>query len=181
MKAYSIDPQTQSIKELDIIVEANTTYSFFNSILIDESESIAQHVIYSDAQALDAEKKPFFIGGELFVGEVLILGREDFADKEVSIPQDELELLVNYEVLPFYVDVLALLKEQDINLYRLVEITHKGEKTSYNIETLLRTFNIADERTKEYFTTELQKVISQKSNVQEYMSKMALLALQAGA
>lgn len=181
MKAYSVHPQTQELQEIDIEVQTNTAYTFFSSILIDESEILANHVIYTDANALSTNKTPFFLGGELFLGDALVLGRDDFTDLEVSIYQDELAALLSYEVSKFYRDVLSLLSNTELNLYRTMEVMQKEEKIALNIEWVLSTFNIADERTKEYFLNELRKTIEKNESVEEYMKKMAGLALAAAS
>ena len=181
MKAYSVDPRAQELKAIDIEIQANTVYSFFNSILIDESSVLAKHVIYSDADAMNANKKPFFIGGQITFGDVLVLGRNEFEDMEALIPQDELELLIDYEVNSFYTDVLALIASSEINLYKTFEVEKKGEKVALSSEWVLYTFNIADERTQEYFINELKKVVDAKESVEEYMKKMAALALNAAS
>ena len=179
MKAYSIDPQTHSVEAINIHLEANTVYSFFNSILIDESQTLTKHAMYSDANALSEGKKPFFFGGQIIVGKLLIIGKEDFQDAEATIPQSELELLVDYNVNQFYTDVLEALRQTDINLYRTFIVPKGAENITLNIEWVLYTFNIADERTKEYFLTELNKAIENNENIEEYMKKMATLAVKA--
>lgn len=179
MKAYSVDIQAQRLQEIDIEIQANTVYSFFSSILIDESFNLTKHVIYSDANALSEGKKPFFLGSQIIVGDALILGRDGFTDKEVSIPQNELELLINYEVNSFYTQVLSLISNSDINLYKTFEVQKKDEKISLNVEWVLYTFNMADKKTQEYFINELQKAMASGTRVDEYMQKMAGLALNA--
>ena len=179
MKAYSIHPQNREIKEIDIEILANTAFTFFNSILVDESEIITKHIVYSDTNAINDSKTPYFLGGQLLLGDSLVLGREDFLDQEVSILQKDMELLIDYEVSQFYLDVLEVLARTDLNLYRTIEVEAKGEKVPLNAEWVLSTFNIADERTKEYFVNELNKVLDSEGNVEEYMKKMAGLALNA--
>ena len=181
MKAYSINPQTQELKEIDIEIQANTVYTFFNSILIDESAVLTKHVIYSNANAMNEAKIPFFIGGQITIGDTLILGREEFEDTASTIPQDELELLIDYNVNKFYTDVIELISSSDINLYRTFEVQKKDEKVALNVEWVMYTFNIADERTKEYFIIELRKAIDSGVTVQDYMEKMAKLALNAAS
>jgi len=181
VKAYSINPQTQELKEIDIEIEANTVYTFFNSILVDESEVITKHVIYCDANAMNEKKKPFFVAGQLTVGDVLVLGRNEFEDTQVSIPQDELELLIDYNVNAFYTEILELIASSDINLYRTFEVEKEGEKVALNVEWVLYTFNIADERTQEYFINELKKVLDTQASIEEYMKKMATLALNVAS
>ncbi len=179
MQAYSINPQTQELMEIDIEIQANTAYSFFNSILIEETEHINEHVIYSDSNALGEKKIPFLVGGQLILGNALIVGRMDFEDKEVSIPLDELELLITYELSPFYIEVLELIASSDLNLYRTMEVQSENEKVSLNIEWVLSTFDMADEKTKAYFIKELTNTITAKASLEEYMNKMAGLALNA--
>lgn len=179
MKALSIDNNTLEVKELDIQMTANTVYTFFSSILIDELESLKEHVIYTDANALSEKKKPYFIGEQLILGDALILGREDFNDADARITTDELKSLIITEVNDFYKEVLALISKTDVNLYRTFSVEKNGEKISLNIEWVLYTFNIADERTKEYFINELKKVLETKADVSEYMQKMAQLAMNA--
>jgi hypothetical protein len=177
MKALTINPQTKEISEVDIEMKANTIYTFFSSILIDELESINEHIIYTDANALSEKKKPYFIGEQLVLGDALILGRFDFDDMDVKIPKEELATLINYEVNEFYQKVLEQLSSTDINLYRTFEVEKNGEKIPLNTEWVLYTFNIADDRTKEYFINELQKVLDAGESVEAYMQKMAQLAM----
>jgi len=179
MKAFSVSPQTQEVKELDIVLEANTVYSFFNSILIDELGVIDKHMIYTDAEAISKGEKPFFIGEQLLVGEALIVGKNGIEDSEATIPKEDLASLVNYDVSAFYTEVLELLQPTDINLYRVFELSKDGEDIQLNTEWVLYVFNIADERTKEYFVNELKKAIESKTDILKHMQKMAQLALNA--
>jgi hypothetical protein len=177
MKALTINPQTNEIAEIDIEMKANTLYTFFSSILIDELESMNEHVIYTDANALSEKKKPYFIGEQLLMGDALVLGRFDFDDTDVKIPKEELATLISYDVSDFYTRVLDMLASTDINLYRTFEVEKNGEKIALSSEWVLYTFNIADERTKEYFINELQKVLDAGESVEAYMQKMAQLAM----
>jgi hypothetical protein len=177
MKALTINPETKEISEIDIEMKANTVYTFFSSILIDELESMNEHIIYCDANALSEKKKPYFVGEQLILGDALILGRNDFDDTDVKIPKEELASLISYDVSAFYQKVLEMLSQTDINLYRTFEVEKNGEKIALNSEWVLYTFNIADERTKEYFIAELQKVLDGGESVEAYMQKMAQLAM----
>ena len=179
MKAYSVNPEIKEVKEIDIEIQVDTAYSFFNSLLIDENQTIDKHVLYSDANALENKKKAFFIGAQLFLGKVLIVGREGLEDTQAIIPQNELEALVSYEVPQFYSDVLDLISSENVNLYRVFSVDKKGEKIELNIEWVLYTFNIADEKTQDYFLNELKKVLESKDSVAQYMQKMAQLAVNA--
>jgi len=180
MKAYSIDSVTQEVKELDIEMQANTVYTFFNSILTDELSTLDKHTIHSDADAISKNMEPFFIGEQLIVGNALIVGKEGLFDTDASIPQDDLESLLNYEVTPFYKQVLKLIKDTDINLYRVFEITKEEEEDiKLNTEWVLYVFNMADDRTKEYFLDELTKAVEAKKDITTHMQNMAILALNA--
>ena len=181
MKALSIHPSLREVREIDIEMKANSIYSFFNSILIDELTTLNQHIIYSDANALSENKNAFFLGEQLIIGDALIIGQEGLSEKNVSISQKELESLVIHEINEFYKDVLSLLSSTDINLYRTFEVESPSEKIALNTEWVIYTFNIADERTKEYFLAELTKVLDAKESIEEYMKKMAGLAINAGS
>lgn len=177
MKALTLNPETKELQEQEIQMQANTLYSFFSSILIDELEALNEHIIYTDANALSEKKKPYFIGEKIVLGNALVLGRDDFDDVDVKITKEELQTLINYEVNDFYQEVLALLSQTDINLYRRFEVQKSTEKIPLNTEWVLYTFNIADERTKTYFIDELKKVLESKENIEAYIQKMAQLAM----
>ncbi len=177
MKAFSIEHETKEIQELDITMAANSVYTFFSSILIDELPTLNKHIIYTDANALSEKKTPYFLGEQLIVGDALILGREDFNDVDALITQEDLSALLNLHVNDFYTEVLALLCSSDINLYKTFTVEKNGEKIALNVEWVLYTFNIADERTKEYFINELKKVVNAHESIEAYMQKMAQLAM----
>lgn len=181
MKALSIKPHENAIEEIEIEMQPNTVYTFFRSILIDELPTLDKHVVYTDANALSNKKKPFFIGTQIVVGEVLILGRNNFEDIDVSIPLKDLKTLINHDIPQFYEDVLELLAQTEINLYRTFEVNYKDEKIQLNTEWVLYSFNIADDKTKEYFINELKKVINEKGDVEAYIVKMAQIAINAAS
>lgn len=181
MKAYSIDSKNREVKEIDIEMQANTVYSFFNSILIDDLTTLDKHIIHADAEAISQNREPFFIGEQLIVGNALIIGREVFADVDVTIPKADLESLVNYDVPLFYKKTLDLIKDSDINLYKIFEVTKQEEDIQLNTEWVLYVFNMADDKTREYFLDELTKAVEAKKDITEYMQKMAILALNATA
>ncbi|MGB5965952.1 MAG: hypothetical protein WBF77_13125 [Sulfurimonadaceae bacterium] len=179
MKALTINPATKQIEEIDIEMKANTVYSFFNSILIDELPSLNQHTIYCDANALSQQKEAYFLGEQLIVGEALIVGLMGMEECDVNIPKAALQELISHEVNDFYSSVLALLAQSDVNLYRTFEIQQEGETLHLSAEWVLYTFNMADERTKEYFIAELQKSLNADEETFEYLKKMAQLAINA--
>ncbi len=180
MKSYAIDAQKQKVESKEIQMQANTVYSFFNSILIDELQTLKDHIIYTDENALSEGKKAYFIGEQLVLGDALVLGRNGMEDVDVLMRQEELESLVNFEIPQFYQNTLNILKKcEDINLYRTFTLQKAEESVTLNIEWVLYAFNMADDKTKEYFLTHLQKTLDEKQSVQEYLQKMAGLALNA--
>ncbi len=179
MKLLHINPLKHTVEELELKIEANTFYTFFSSLLIDELPSIANHTIYTDGNALSQNKTPYFIADQLVLGEALILGRNGFEEQDATISPEQLQTLISYEVSDFYKEVLALLSQSDANLYRAFGVEHNGQRMELNISWVLYFFNIADERTKEYFINELSSVIGSGADVEPFMQKMAAAALRA--
>ncbi len=177
MKAYSINPQSKEVKELDLDIQVNTVYTFFNSISADETLILDKHTIYSDSDAISKAKKAFFIGDQLIVGEALVLGKDGFLDIEATIPIADLKSLVNYEVPEFYEKALDILKTSEINLYKIFDVDDKQLDSSW----VLHVFSIADENTQAYFINQLQKAMDAKDDISAFMKKMAILALNAMA
>ena len=181
MRALGINPETKEIEEHDLKMQANTLYTYFSSLLIDENYGLKDHVIYSDANALTQKKPVYFIGEQLIVGDAVVFGKQEFDDVDATISKEDLASLINYELNQFYTKVLTQLSDTDINLYRTFEVEKNGERIALNTEWVLYTFNIADERTKEYFINELQKVLDSGESVEAYMQKMAQLAMNVAA
>lgn len=181
MKAFSIDALSGSVKELDIEMQANSIYSFFGSILIDELDTLNKHVIYTDTNALSEKKTAYFLGEQLLIGDALIIGREEFTEVDATITEKELASLIVTDVNTFYKSALESLVSTELNLYRTFAVRKDAEEIRLNAEWVLYTFNIADDRTKEYFLSELTKALNANENAEAFMQKMAGLALNAGA
>jgi hypothetical protein len=179
MKALTLNAETKEIQEKEIELQANTIYSFFNSILIDELTTLQNHVVYTDANAISEKKEAYFIGEQLLVGDALILGRNGLEEIDVTIPKEELSSLIRAEVNEFYKRVLEILADTDINLYRTFELKKQDETMTLNTEWVLYTFNIADTRTQEYFIDELKKSLEKGESCELYMQKMAGLAINS--
>ena len=179
MRFLHIDPDKKSVEEMELKIEANTFYTFFGSILIDELPTLANHTIYTDGNALSNKKTPYFIGEQIVLGEALVLGRNGFEEIDATIQADELNSLISYDVSEFYQKVLSLLASTDANLYRAFYVEHNGENMELNISWVLYFFNIADERTKEYFIDNLAQTIEQKEDLTAFIQKMAKAALRA--
>lgn len=181
MKALTLNAVTKEIQERELELQANTIYSFFNSILIDELTTLQNHVVYTDANAISEKKEAYFIGEQLLVGDALILGRNGLEEVDVTIPKEEFSTLIKSEVNEFYKTVLEILAVTDINLYRTFELKKGEESLSLNTEWVLYTFNIADDRTQEYFINELQKSLDNGESCELFMQKMAGLAINSVA
>lgn len=179
MKVYAIDPQTQTIEEIDIQMKADTVYSFFNSILIDDLTSIKEHMIHTDANALSSGKKGFFIGEQLVMGVALVVGQNGMQESDVSISKDDLQKLIRFEISDFYTEALSLLSKSDINLYKVFSVTKDNEEVNISAEWVLFAFDMADERTKEYFINELRKTLEAKEDVTAFIHKLGQLAINA--
>jgi hypothetical protein len=180
MKAFSIHSDTKEVKEIEIEMKANTTYSFFNSILIDESQTLSGHLVFTDANALSQNKKACFLGEQLLLGDALVIGRNGLEESDATIPAQTLSELMNYEVPRFYADALSLLAKSDINLYREFSVTRGDAKLALNCEWTLYAFNEADDKTKDYFLAQLTRTLEANASVEEYVRKMAQLAINAG-
>ena len=179
MRFLHLDPKKHVVEELELKLEANTFYTYFGSILIDELPILEGHTIYTDANALSGDTSAYFIGDQIVLGDALVLGRNGFEEIDATLSPDELAETVRYDVPKFYQDTLALLGKTDANLYRAFYVEHKGENMELNIAWVLYFFNIADERTKEYFLTHLSETIEKGEDVNVFMQKMAKAALRA--
>ncbi len=181
MRFLHIDPLKHSIEEIELKVEANTFYTYFGSILIDELPTLGGHTIYTDGNALSEGKPAYFIGEQIVFGDALILGRNGFEEIDATIAPDDLAKMVRYDVPKFYQDALDILGKTDANLYRAFYVEHNGENMELNISWVLYFFNIADDRTKEYFLTHLAETIEKEEDVTAFMQKMAKAALRAAS
>lgn len=181
MKSYIIDPDTKAITNHEFDGQLNSIYTLFNSILIDTSHELHQHVIYSDEYAIDHNKTPFFIADKLFLGRVLICGINNLQEEDVTITVEELGALIRYEISDFYTQCLALLRQAKMNFNTHFTITHDNESTDLSYEWVIYTFNIADERTQRYFLDKLQETLDQNGDIHSYFQNMAQRAIKAMA
>ncbi|MBU0631154.1 hypothetical protein KKA17_00770 [bacterium] len=180
MKAYSINPKTKSIETQDFDGQVNSIYTFFNSILVDTSDILHEHIIYTNGNALSTTHTPYFIGQQLFLGESLILGQNGLEEVDVKIHENELEKLISYDINDFYKKALDSLALQDINLYKTFEVNDNDSRLLLNYEWVIYTFNMADVKTQNYFLIELDKIIDEQKSIEEHFQKMAQLAVNAG-
>ena len=61
MQFLAIEASSGEVSELELQMQANTLYTYFDSILIDELMPLNGHVVYSDANALSEKKKAYFM------------------------------------------------------------------------------------------------------------------------
>ena len=176
MQVLIIDPQTRSIQTQDFDGQITDIYTFFNSILVDTSNVLKNHIIYTNAEHKDTT--PFFIGNQLFLGKALVLGLNELSETDVSIEAKELESLLNYEISPLYEKSIEALVRNDLNLYKIFDIQTPQEETlQLNYEWVVYTFNMADQKTQEYFLEQLANNANNAEQLAAYMQKMAALAV----
>ena len=181
MKAYAIDSNTKKTKSIKIEMQADEIYSFFDSTKTDELSTLEGHMIHTDSNAIIKSKKAYFIGEQLIVGDAFIVGKDGTYSRDAKISKKELDSLINYNITSFYIKVLELLKDTDINLYKVFEVTKEKENIQLNTEWVLYVFNLADKQTKEHFIQELKKIIDAKKDITIHMQNMAILALNVTA
>jgi hypothetical protein len=181
MKTYIIDPDTKAITTHEFDGQLNSIYTLFNSILIDTSHELHQHVIYSDEYAIDHKRTPFFIADKLFLGRALVCGINGLEEEDVKISIGELEALIRYEINDFYTQCLAVLQQAKMNFNTHFTITHNNESADLSYEWVIYTFNMADERTQSYFLDKLHETLDQNGDIDAYFQNMAQRAVEAMA
>jgi hypothetical protein len=179
LNIYIIDPQEQTLQPHEFDGQITSIYTFFRSILVDHSTILKDHIIYTDAN--HADKNPFFIGEQLFLGKALVLGVNGEEERDITIKEEELSKLINYDINDFYTKSLDALIQNEINIYKTFTLDDQGKPLDVNYEWVLYTFNMADDKTQQYFLDELYKHIQNKQDISEYFKKMAQLAINAAA
>lgn len=180
MEIFSIDPELQQIENQDFDGQVNSIYTFFNSILVDSSYALNEHIIYTDGNAQISTHTPYFIGEQLFMGKALVIGLNGHEESNTKITQEQLTSLISYDVNMFYKKALNALAKDDINLYAIFELNDNQNPLHVNYEWVIYTFNMADERTQQYFLSELDSAIMSEGSVAETFQKMGQLAVNAG-
>lgn len=180
MKIFSIDPETQTLETQNFDGQVNSIYTFFNSILVDNSHTLNEHIIYTDGNAQIDTHLPYFIGEQLFMGKALIIGLNGYEETDAKIKQEQLSSLISYDVNMFYKKALNALAKEQLNLYTIFEVNDNGTPLHVSYEWVIFTFNMADERTQEYFLNSLDMTIIEEKSVAQTFQKMAQLAVNAG-
>jgi len=178
MKALLIDPETRSVIPQQYDGRPDSLYTLFRSLLVDSSDVLNNHVIYSGAEAFEKEEKGFFLGEKLLFGRTLIVGHTGLEEDDATIPADEAEALVRFEIPSFYRDALALLP-RDFSFDEPFELRLEEGGEHVTVEWVLYAFNLADEATKSYFLEHLSHTLSEGGDVYDYLKKMGNLALKA--
>lgn len=176
MNIYIVKPKTKEIQTSDFDGQMTSIYTYFNSLLVDNSTVLNNHVIYTNAQHTD--ESIFFIGEQLFIGDALILGLNGFEETDASIQQDDLSPLISFAVNDFYKQALRPLFDFEININDSFYVKD-DEDMQINFEWVIYTFNKADEKTKQYFLDEMKKACIDKETTKQYFNKMAQLAVDA--
>jgi hypothetical protein len=180
MQVHLIDPQTKTVQTEEFDGKITSIYTFFNSILVDSSDVLKEHIIYTDANHKD--KTPFFLGNQLFIGKAIVLGLHAMSETDATISANELESLINYELPPLYLQSIEAIIQNDLNLYKNFEVqTQTAETLQINYEWVIYTFNVADQQTQEYFLKHLEENMNDAENLASYLQKMAALAIKSGA
>ncbi len=178
MKAYLIDPETQTISVQDFDGQPHSLYTLFGSLLVDTHEVLNQHNVYSATEAFEKGEKGYFLGEKLLFGKTLVTGLEGFEDIDAAITPEELRALVMYDLPAFYEKTLALLPK-DFSFSESYTMQAEGIKEIVNPEWVFYVFNMADEATKNYFLNHLEETVIQKNDVHGYLKKMGEIAIKS--
>ncbi len=181
MNTYIITPDTKTLTAHEYDGQVNSIYTLFSSILIDSSDSLNHHIIHTDGYATDNNETPFFIGEKLFLGRALVCGINGQEEVSVTITQEELSQLINYEINDFYLHCLSALAQAKISINQNFKISHNNEKIHLNYEWVIFTFNIADLQTQNYFLDKLDNVLAKEDGIKNHFQEMAKLAIQANS
>lgn len=177
MNIYMIKPHTKEILTTEFDGQITSIYTYFDSLLVDTSTILQDHIIYTNAQ--HTNKNMFFIGEQLFIGDALILGLKGFEETDITIKQDELQSLISYDVNNFYKQALRPVLDFEININDTLSVKDNDETMQINFEWVIYTFNKADKKTQHYFLDEMKKACTDKENTNQYFQKMAQLAVNA--
>ncbi len=177
MNIYVIKPHTKEIQTTEFDGQITNIYTYFDSLLVDTSTILENHIIYTNAQ--HTNENMFFIGDQIFIGDALILGLNGFEETDITIKQNELQSLISYDVNDFYKQALRPVLDFEININDTFSVKDNDEDIQINFEWVIYTFNKADEKTQRYFLDEMKKTCTDKENSNRYFQKMAQLAVNA--
>ena len=178
MKALLIDPDTRGITVQEYDGQPHSLYTLFSSLLLDQHDVLHEHNVYGGADAFEQGMRPFFLGEKLLFGKAVITGRAGFEECDVSIAEAELERLVQFELPAFYRKTLTLLPKDfifDETYTLLIEETPQ----SITPEWVFYAFNMADDATKAYFLTHMEKAIAGSEDIHTYLKKMGEIAVKS--
>lgn len=178
MKAFLIDPETKTVTEQDYDGQPNSLFTLFRSLLVDSSELLNSHMVYSSEEAFEKGEKGFFLGEKLLIGKVLVTGRSGLEDTDAVIGRDELYALTLFELPAFYQEVLRLLPK-DFSFSERYGLMFGEESGLVSPEWVFYVFNMADDATKSYFLEHLENTDKKAEAVHGFLKKMGSLALKS--
>ncbi|UFS61342.1 hypothetical protein LOH54_06660 [Sulfurimonas sp. HSL-3221] len=175
MKAFLIDPDTQTVSVQDYDGQPHSLYTLFGSLLVDSNALLNAHMVYSGGEAFEKGQKGFFLGEKLLFGKTLVVGMTDIEEVDATIEAETLQQLLRYELPAFYRQAIALLPpdfafDQSCTLEGMEGAT---------VEWVFYAFSLADDATQSYFLDELKKTVSGGGEVHPYLEKMGNLAIRS--
>ncbi|MEA1916164.1 MAG: hypothetical protein U9N42_01415 [Campylobacterota bacterium] len=179
MKAYFINPSNRSISEIDYDGAIPNLYAILDSILINESHILHNHIIYCDKDAYTKDDSAFIVADYIFYGNAIICGHENSLDVDSTISLKELEELTSFDVSSFYLVCAEALKRNSIDIEDTFIVKSKDENLELNYNWVISTFNIAAQQTQDIFIESLQKALLNGSSIEEYFQKMGKLAIDS--
>jgi hypothetical protein len=178
MKAFLIDPDTQTVTEQNYDGQPNSLFTLFGSLLVDQHAIVRDHMVFCGSEAYEKEKKGFLLGEKLLFGKALITGIAGFEETDAVIGADELQQLIRFEIPEFYTQTLALLPA-DFSLEERYEMQLEEGAEPVTAEWVVFAFNLADAATKTYFLNHLESTVTKGESVHAYLKKMGELAIKS--
>lgn len=178
MKAFIIDPVTQSVSEQEYDGQPNSLYTLFGSLLVDSHEILHEHRVYNSSEAYEKSEPGYFLGEKLLFGKALVIGSAGLQDTDATIQTEVLEQLSTFDLPDFYKNVLSLLP-MEFSFDETYEIEQGGFDEPMSAEWVLYAYNMADQKTQIYFITELENAIAKGETIHGYLKKMGEMAIKS--
>lgn len=178
MKAYLIDPETQSISQHDFDGQPNALYTLFDSLLVDTSNVIVEHSAYTSTEAFEKGQKGFFLGDKLLFGKALVTGSAGLQDTDATIEENALKALATFTLPLFYEKVLQMLPA-GFAFDERYDLALGGIDEQVTPEWVFYVFNMADEATRDYFLKHLEETGKRGEDIHAFLKKMGELALKS--
>ncbi len=178
MKAYLIDPETQSISQHDFDGQPNALYTLFNSLLVDTSDVLLEHTVYTATEAFERGERGFFLGDKLLFGKALVTGNAGLQDTDAAIEENALKALANFTLPLFYEKTLKLLPAA-FSFNERYDLSLDGIDDQATPEWVFYVFNMADEPTRNYFLEHLAETGRKEGDIHSFLKRMGELALKS--